>query len=158
MSIGIIYLRPIAVARIRGFGLHREAASEAWSRMLSWLDDRKYRVEAARGFGMVHKLQHHGTDQKEATYEACVELFDGLKVEYDAGIDTAYVPGGAYLRRRHRGPIGELGDALRQMRTEEVSRRGLAFDVWRPMIEVYLNDFKRTGEPPKIDLCVPVMA
>jgi DNA gyrase inhibitor GyrI len=157
MSTGILYLRPIAVARIRGYGPHSDAACKAWRRMLDWLDERNCRAHAARGFGLVHETNGEMHRFEGATYDACVERFDGLEIDRACGIDTAYVPGGAYLRARFRGELDTVGEQLRAMRVDEIARRGLAFDETRPMIEVYLNDFKRTGDVPKIDLCVPVM-
>ena len=158
MNIGILYLRPIEVTRMRAYGRHRDAARDAWMRMFDWLDERNYRANAVRGFGLVHKIEGRSSDRpNEASYDACVEHHEGLRADAGSGVDIAYVPGGAYLRTRFNGEIADLGIALRRLRIDETARRGIAFDETRPIIEVYLNDFTRTGNAPKIDLCVPVM-
>lgn len=154
MGIGITYLRPIPVVRVRGYGTHGEAAKAAWDKMLHWLDVNNYRVQACRGFGLVYKAPETGCDA--ATYDACIEFHTGMRIDPDSEIGKAHVAGGPYLRLRHSGDLDALGPELRRMRVEETARRGIDFDSGRPIIEVYLNDFKRTGEAPKIDLCVPV--
>lgn len=155
MSTGVIYLRPIEVIRVRGYGANHEAAKSAWAKLLAWVDDNDCRVHAVRGFGLVYKV---GNRNISASYDACVELNEPVAIPPSEGIETALVPSGAYLRQRYTGPVEDMGAALRKMRVEDIPGRRLDLDVQRPMIEVYLNDFVRRDNAPKIDLCVPVKA
>lgn len=153
MSIGVIYLRPIEVIRVRGYGANHEAAKSAWAKLLAWIDDNDCRIHAVRGFGLVYKVNNRNVS---ASYDACVELNEHVSVPLSEGIETALVPSGAYLRQRFTGPIDEMGTVLATMRGKDVPDRRLDLDTQRPMIEVYLNDFARHDATPKIDLCVPV--
>lgn len=153
MSIGVIYLRPIEVVRVRAYGRNREAAQTAWAKMLSWADDHDCLGDAVRGFGLVYKA---GDRTSSASYDACVEMNGDAGVRPSDGVETALVPSGAYLRQRYTGPIEEMGAALRKMRDQDVPSRGLGLDARRPMIEVYFNDFVNHDVDPKVDLCVPI--
>lgn len=153
MSTGVIYLRPMLVMRVRGYGQNRDAARTAWSKMFAWADASGFRPHAVRAFGLVYKV---GEQVDRATYDACVELNDDMVAKIPEGFDTTVIPSGAYLRQRLAAPLEEIGTMFRKLRVEEAVSRGLMFDAGKPMIEVYLNDFVRRGIEPKIDLCVPV--
>jgi DNA gyrase inhibitor GyrI len=153
MSIGIIYLRPIEVVRVRAYGKNGEAAQAAWGKMLSWVEDHDCRAHAVRAFGLVYKV---GDRNIAASYDACVELNEQIDVAQSEGIETALIPSGAYLRQRFTGPLEKMGAVLRKMRTKDIPDRGLILDEKRPLVEVYLNDFVAHAVDPKIDLCVPV--
>lgn len=155
MSSGIVYLRPIQVARIRAFGPHHEAAKQAWSRVFGWAEAIRQRGRFERGFGLLFRAPTQKTDAQPA-YDACIELPEDVELDEAAGFVVQFVPGGAYMRARHRGPIEALPDSLRTLRTTEVERRGLALDPHRPLIEIYHHDHEWSGKPHRVDLCVPV--
>lgn len=157
MSSGIVYLRPILVGRIRVFGPRGEAARMAWQRLSEWAEPAGIRGLPIRGFGLVH-TETGGLKEKTSAYDACLEIIEGIRPDPDAGVVRAYIPGGAYLRRRHGEPIETMARGFRDLRSAEIKRRGLAFDRHRPMIEIYHDDHVWSGHKPRIDLCVPVRA
>lgn len=157
MSSGVVYLRPILVGRVRAFGPRGEAARMAWQRLSEWAEPAGIRGLPIRGFGLVH-MESSAQKEKTSAYDACLEIVEGIKPDPDAGVVRTYIPGGAYLRRRHREPIEAMAQGFRDLLSAEIKRRGLAFDRDRPMIEIYHEDHTWSGDKPRIDLCVPVRA
>ncbi|MCB1511596.1 MAG: GyrI-like domain-containing protein [Hyphomicrobiaceae bacterium] len=155
MSAGIVYLRPVPVARIRVFGPHGDAAREAWSRLFAWADRTRQRRRFERGFGLLFIAKGDGGSDRPG-YDACIELPEDIELDSAAGFVAHSLPGGAYMRARHRGPVEMLGESLRELRTVEAQRRGLTVDPHRPLMEIYHTDAELSGKPHRIDLCVPV--
>lgn len=144
------------VAFVRRIGPRSHSVAEAWGTMLGWLDNHRLRPHITRGFGLVRDGANVAPEKRR--YEACVELISGLDEDPAAGIGVKILPGGAFLRQRHQGPLMNVGTAFSSMYRLEAPALGVAVDPTRPFIEIYLDDPKRTARTAlRIDLCVPVI-
>lgn len=157
MSVGVVYMRPMAVAYVRRIGPHAEAGPEAWDKLKSWLEIKGLRRRVSCGYGLArhnHRLVGNVTAQR--CYDACCELPDGAEHEPSAGVDRQMLPGGAFLRMRLRSGLASIGPAFTALCHEHAPRLCLAPDPTRPLVEVYFDNKPGSTEEFRVDLCLPV--
>lgn len=158
MSQGLVYLRPVPVVYVRRRGPQHEAAALAWTHLLDWLDRRKLRSRIDRGYGLARhnaRLASPGAPG-DAAYDACVAATDGVDADPDAGISLQIVPGGSYLRRRHRAGMDTIGDAFTDLCAIDLAAYRVAIDPSRPLLEVYFDQSQGDALKLRVDIGVPV--
>lgn len=156
MKPSVVYLRPRAVAFVRARGPYKRSVGEAWMEMFGWLEKQGIRDDVSVGYGLAYDNPRL-TGADNCRYDACVELPRDSLVALAGEIRTQYLPGGAYVRSRVAGSYLKIAQTLATMRDDWMPKAGLALDLRRPVIAVYLSDPRHVAEDQrKADICLPV--
>lgn len=124
--------------------------------MFAWLERHGLRGPTDRGYGLAHD-DPRVCAPENCRYDACVEVPDHLPAEAFEGLTKQRLPSGAYARKRHIGPHGDLSTVMREMRLTWSSRHGLELCRKRPALEIYLDDPKFVRpERLRTDICLPI--
>ncbi len=136
MSEGLVYLRPRQLVGLAIRGRLEDALPQAWGKMKSWAMRKSLAGELEVGYGLVYT---NAADPDDVNYWAAIEIPESLtKPDLDE-LARILLPGGAFLRRRHRGAFGAMPAEFSTMR-EFLTREGrITIDADRPAITVMLN-------------------
>jgi len=156
MEFRIEEFTPRDVAFTRRQGAYKQMAPVAWQALWAWLRDAGHadKVKRAIGIGWDDPVSTPLADRR---YDACVELHE--KVDGDPGYEISLqtLPGGLYAVHQLVGPYHRIGDTLQTMMNDALPEKGLAPDMTRPFLEIYINDPTEVAEHElRTDLCVPV--
>jgi len=156
LSSGIVYIRPIKVMYLRVEGADRAAAVAAWDQMTSLLQERRILHSVSRGFGLIRGNRRMSPADVPQTYDAAVELTSSVCDLPDLKLRVQTLPGGSYLRARHRNGIETVPQSFSELCDTHLEPRGLELDPRRPLVEIYLARKPGRIEGSSIELCVPV--
>lgn len=143
---------------VRGHGPYRTSSKDAWGKVFGWLDSAGVRQKVSVGYGLIlDNPKVVAVDQ--CRYDACIEIPDGFESKVPEQFSLQKLPGGAFVRKRHKGLTDDIAKTISHLRDNCISETGLFFDPNRPVLEIYHDDpaIVSDGER-KIDVCVPVSA
>ncbi len=151
VSEGLVYMRPLRLGGICVPTAGRDDVLHAWTRLNEWILRKSLVREIEIGYGLV------GSDQDGFHYTACIELPDAVTRSEAEELSRASLQGGAYMRCRFQGPVGEICGKLAEMRDRMCSYEHMCRDEERPLVSVFL-DVKNvnSGRDVRSNLLVPV--
>lgn len=158
MNSNLVYLRPLRVAYVRSVGPYAQSSEEAWSRLFEWLSRNGLHTFPGCGYGLLLDNQLE-TDAAQCRYEACIETSSVPENSAEGSLQVRKLPGGAYIRDRHRGRYSAMHDEIAKFRKNWADESGLLIDDKRPIVHIFLDDPRR-GDPSewRSDICFPVTA
>ena len=157
MSNGLVYLRPVQVAYLRIESIRRKAAQAAWAELEAILTDLHVLANVERAYGFVHNSRRMGCSGEDAYYCAGVEVFPGLPMTPESVLRRTTLPGGAYLRHRHKGSLDAIGGEFTELCGVPQKHADIVLDQRRPLVEVYSMIGPGAIDEARIELCAPVL-
>lgn len=144
-------MRPLRLGGIRVPTDGKDDVLHAWKRLNEWVLRKSLVREIEIGYGLI------GLSEDDFDYAACIELPRAVTRSEVKELSNASLQGGAYLRTRFQGPLGEVRQMLEAMREKSIVSEHMQFDEGRPLVSVFL-DLKslRSGQDVRSNLLVPV--
>lgn len=157
MSNGLVYLRPVQVAYLRIESIRRKAVHSAWAELKAILTELHVLENVERAYGFVHNSPRMGCSGDGAYYFAGVQVFPGLPMTPESVLRRTTLPGGAYLRHRHKGGLDEIGSGFTTLCGGPKGHADIVLDQRRPLIEVYSMIGPGVIDEALTELCAPVL-
>ena len=128
LTSGIVYIRPIKVGYLRVEGADRDAARAAWDEMLVFLQECRLMHCISRGFGLIRGNRRTGEGDQPQCYDAAVEMSDIVMETAGNRLRVQTLPGGSYLRARHRDGVDTVGRSFSELCDEHLPAKGLVIE------------------------------
>lgn len=155
---GIVYIRPRELIFVRATGPYETSARRAWEGMFALIDSNRWSSGDTCGYGLTLD-DPRITAPEKCRYDACIALSTLEGRTIPAHVQTRWLPGGAYARRRHNGSYKLMGQHIHTLRDEWIPNNGLSVDPTRPFLEIYLDDVRVVKESElRAECCLPVVA
>ena len=158
MNSGLVYLRPTRLVYLRATGPYETSIPDAWSRLLAWHERCGLGMPAGRGYGLARDNPERVGAEK-CRYDACIETNPLIEERALRELGLITLPGGSYTRMRQVSCYDNLRNVVSRLHTGFVAPQKLKFDDRRPIVTIYLDDPRCTGDAKlRADVCVPVTA
>ena len=159
MSSGLVYLRPARAHFVReGAGAERDEI-QAWTELWNAISGATLADEdVVRLFGLRWPSGPDAKDAGKERYDVGAEFSDAVAFEEFTALRTMSVPGGTFVRGRHRGPLQEIPDAISDLRENAGKISSFRPDDTRPVIEIHLKWSTDPFTTECSELLVPIVA
>lgn len=158
MTPQIKHLDSTTVLCTRSTGHYKQAASEAWSTLMSFAYSNKLMIKQTRLFGISHD-DPAVTESDKIRYDACISQEASLasEIELQQGIERKVIAGGKHAIFLHQGPHDNLADSYRHIFSHWLPNSGYELKD-APCFECYLNRDPRRTKPEnlKTEIYIPL--
>lgn len=152
----VVYLKPIWLAAVHGYGPYGETVPVAWNKIFDWLDSGTHFEMPDKGYGLTYD-DPRTVAPENLRYVAGVEVPSSWRPPEGSPVSRVSFQGGTYTIVPHNGPYSEVGDVISNYRNEWVPRLGLCLDPARPLLAIYRSDIRYVKPDDQVaDICLPI--